>query len=78
MSGQLHDPVALLQGESRSYSLDRRLDGSQSWSEHGGVEKNSLTLSGIEPQLEPQLHYPATKSHFLTVHIRQETVPCAV
>jgi len=32
------------------YPLDRRLEGPQSRSEHGGKEKNSLLLPGIELQ----------------------------
>jgi hypothetical protein len=38
------------QGKSPWYPLDRRLDGTQSRSGRGGLEKNSQPPSGIEPQ----------------------------
>jgi len=37
------------QRNSTYYPLDRRLGGLQSQSEHGGEEKNSQLLLGIEP-----------------------------
>jgi len=37
------------QGKNPWYPLDRRLGGPQSQSGHGGVEKNSQPLSGLEP-----------------------------
>jgi hypothetical protein len=37
------------QGNSPSYPLERKLDGSQSRSGRGGEEKNSQPLPGIEP-----------------------------
>jgi hypothetical protein len=42
-------PGRFTQGKSRRYPLDRRLGGIQSRSGHGGEEKNSKPLSGIEP-----------------------------
>jgi hypothetical protein len=50
VSGQLHAPVALPQGKSPWYPLDRRLGGPQSRSGRGGLEKNSQPPQGIEPQ----------------------------
>jgi hypothetical protein len=41
--------AALPQGRSPWYPLDRRLGGPQSRSGHGGEEKNSQSLPGIEP-----------------------------
>jgi hypothetical protein len=42
------------QGKSPWYPLDRRLGGPQSRSGHGGEEKNSQPLSGIElPIIQP-------------------------
>jgi hypothetical protein len=37
------------QGKSPWYTLDRRLDGPQSQSGHGGEEKNSQPLPGFKP-----------------------------
>jgi hypothetical protein len=37
------------QGKSPWYPLDRRLGEPQSWSGHGGEEKNSQPLPGLEP-----------------------------
>jgi hypothetical protein len=48
VSGQLHAPVAVPQGETR-YPLDRRLGGPQNRFGHGGEEKNSQPLPGLEP-----------------------------
>jgi hypothetical protein len=39
------------QGKGPWYPLDRRLGGSQSRSGHGGEEKNSQSLPGIEPPI---------------------------
>jgi hypothetical protein len=69
VSGQLHAPIALPPGKELWYPLDRRLDGSQSWS--GRREKrNFLTLPGLElrPLDRPacsqslyRLHYPGCR-----------------
>jgi len=40
------------QGKNHWYPLDRRLCGPQNWSGHGGEEKNSQPLLGIEPLTE--------------------------
>jgi hypothetical protein len=42
-------PRSLYQGKSFRYPLDRRLGGPQYPSEQGGEEKNSQSLSGIDP-----------------------------
>jgi hypothetical protein len=39
------------QGKSPWYPLDRRLSGPQNRSEHGGEEKNSEFLPGLEPPI---------------------------
>jgi hypothetical protein len=39
-SGLLHALVGLPLVKEPQYPLDRRLGGPQSWSEHGGEEKN--------------------------------------
>jgi hypothetical protein len=39
------------QGNNPWYPLDRRLGGSQSRSEHGGEEKSSQLLPGLEPPI---------------------------
>jgi hypothetical protein len=44
MSGQLHDPAALSQGNNPRYPLDRRLGGPQSLSRRGGKEKEISSL----------------------------------
>jgi hypothetical protein len=42
------------QGKSPWHPLDRRLGGTQSWSERGGEEKNSQPQSGLElPIIQP-------------------------
>jgi hypothetical protein len=51
VNGQLHDPAALPQGKSPSYPLDKRLGGPQSRSGHGGEEKNSHPIKGLEPPI---------------------------
>jgi hypothetical protein len=48
VSGQLHASVALPQGKSPWYPLDRRLGGPQSRSGRGGEEKNSQPPPGLE------------------------------
>jgi hypothetical protein len=53
MSGQLHDPAALLPGKQPRYPLDRRLGGPQSWSGRGGEEKTSLTTGSRNPLAQP-------------------------
>jgi hypothetical protein len=50
VSVQLHAPAALTPGSELQYSLDIRLSGHQIWSGHGGEEKNSQPLLGIEPR----------------------------
>jgi hypothetical protein len=50
VSCHIHAPVTLPQGNCPQYPLYRRLGGLQSWSECCGEEKNSQSLSGIEPQ----------------------------
>jgi hypothetical protein len=40
-----------LQGKSSWYLLERRLSGFQSRSGHGGEEKNSQPLPGLEPPI---------------------------
>jgi hypothetical protein len=45
-----HQPL-YPQGESTWYPLDRRLGGPQSRSGHGGEEKNSQPLPGLEPPI---------------------------
>jgi hypothetical protein len=51
VSGQLHALPLYPQGKSPWYSLDRRLGGPQSQSGHGGKEKNSQPLPGLEPPI---------------------------
>jgi len=49
VSVHLHCPAALPWGKSPQYPFDKRLGVPQSQSEHGGKEKNSQPLPGIEP-----------------------------
>jgi hypothetical protein len=49
VSGRLHAPAALPPGKEPLVPLDRRLGGPQSRSGRGGEEKNSQSLSVIEP-----------------------------
>jgi hypothetical protein len=49
VSGQLHASAALPPGKEPRYPLDKRLGGLQTHSGHGGEEKNSQSLPGIEP-----------------------------
>jgi hypothetical protein len=51
VSGQPHAPVALSQGKSPWYKLDRRLGGPQSQCGHCGEEKNTQPLPGFEPPI---------------------------
>jgi hypothetical protein len=51
LSSQLHASLALPQGKSPWYPLDRRLDGTQGRSGHRGEEKNSQFLPGFEPPI---------------------------
>jgi len=51
VSCQLHVPATLPQGQSRLYPWDRRLCGTHSRSGHGGEEKNSQPLPGLEPPI---------------------------
>jgi hypothetical protein len=54
VSGQLHTSAALPSGKEPWYPLDRRLGGSHRRSEHGGEEKNSQLLFGLEaPIIQP-------------------------
>jgi len=49
VSGQLHTWLLYPHDKSSWYTLDRRLDGSQGRSGHGGREKNPIVaLLGIE------------------------------
>jgi hypothetical protein len=50
-SGQLHAPTDLTLGKSPWYPLDRRLGGPQSRSGRGKVQKNSHSVSGLEPPI---------------------------
>jgi hypothetical protein len=47
----LHAGRFYLQGKSPCYALDRRLGDPQSRSGHGGEEKNSQPLPGLEPPI---------------------------
>jgi hypothetical protein len=49
VSGQPHAPADSPPRKSPWYPLDRRLGGPQSPSGRGGEEKNSHSLSGLEP-----------------------------
>jgi len=51
VSGQFHAPTALPPGKEPLYPLCRRLSGPQSRSGHGGEEKNSQSLMGLEPPI---------------------------
>jgi hypothetical protein len=54
VSGQLHASAALPPGKEPLYPLDRRLGGPQNRSGHGGEEKNSQPLPGLEhPFIQP-------------------------
>jgi hypothetical protein len=67
LSGQLHALLPYPQGESARYTMDRRLVGPHSRSEHGGVEKNSQPLLGIEPcnPDRPDRSLVTTRTEFL-------------
>jgi hypothetical protein len=40
------------------HPLERRLGGLQSWSRHGGEEKNSQSLQGFEPPIiQPEVQF---------------------
>jgi len=51
------------QGKGLWYSADRRLGGPQSWSGHGGEEKNSQPLPGLKPLIIQQA-FPKFNMHF--------------
>jgi hypothetical protein len=65
VSDKLHAPAALPPGKDPGYPFGRRLCGPQSRSGHGGVEKNSQPLPGIEPQIiQPVAQRYTTPVHF--------------
>jgi len=49
VSGQLHAMATSPQGKSPQYPLNRRVGGSQSWSGHGGEEKNPSPCHEFNP-----------------------------
>jgi hypothetical protein len=53
VSGQLHAPVALLQGKSPRYALDRRLGGPQSRPGHYREEKILAPVGNRTPAVQP-------------------------
>jgi hypothetical protein len=55
VNGQLHATATLHPRKETRYLLDRRLDGLQNRSGHGGEEKNSL------PGLEPSIIQPVAQ-----------------
>jgi hypothetical protein len=69
MSGQLHAPAALPQGKSPWYPLDRRLGGPLRPSGHGGEEKNSQPLSGLEPPIIQPVAQSYTLSYPGSIYI---------
>jgi hypothetical protein len=71
VSGQLHALAALPPGKSPWYPLDRRrLGGPQSRSGHGGEEKNSQPLAGLElPIVQPLPHRFTTELSRLLIKI---------
>jgi hypothetical protein len=58
VNGQLHDPAAIAPEKESLVPLDRRLSGPQNRSGHGGEEKNSQPLPGLEP---PTIHSVAQR-----------------
>jgi hypothetical protein len=51
-------------GKNPWYLLDRRLGGPQSWSGHGGKEKTSQSLSGLESLIiKPIAQHYTTELH---------------
>jgi len=56
VSGKFHAPPTSPQGKSPWYPPHRRLGGPQNRSEHGGVQKNTQSLPGLEPH---PAHSPA-------------------
>jgi hypothetical protein len=60
------------QRKSPSYSLDRRPDGPQSRSEHGGEEKNSHPVLGFEPPIVQPLAQRYTTE--LSRHLQSHTI----
>jgi hypothetical protein len=53
VSGQLHAPAALPQGNHPRYPLDRRLSGSQSLSGRFGEETNLAPAGNRTPAVQP-------------------------
>jgi hypothetical protein len=54
VNGQLHDLEAFSLGKNPWYPLDRSLGGPESRAQHGGGEKNSQPLPGLEhPIIQP-------------------------
>jgi hypothetical protein len=51
VTGQFHAAVALTPEKEPWYPLDKRLVGNQRRSGHVGEEKNSQSLTGIEPSI---------------------------
>jgi hypothetical protein len=67
MSIQLHASAALIRGKSPRYPLNRRLGGPQSRSGDCGVNKNCLSVPGIEPRPSSLLHAPMLTELFRLV-----------
>jgi hypothetical protein len=67
VSGQLHAPAALPPGKEPQYTLDTRLSGPQSLSGHGGEEKNSQPLPGLELARSPPLYHWAIPTPVLSL-----------
>jgi hypothetical protein len=65
-----------LQGKRLSYPMDRRLGGPQSQSGHGGEEKNSQPLLGLEPLIIQSIahHYTTELSQLVTLRPSAKTL----
>jgi hypothetical protein len=62
VSGRLHAWSLHLKGKNSQYPLDRRMGGPQSRYGHGGEEKNSQLLPGLElPIIQPAYERHTTK-----------------
>jgi hypothetical protein len=67
VSGQLHAPADLPQGESPLYPLDRRLGGSKNWSGHGNKKNPFIKINFVIVIIDDELSQTLDFTVYFTV-----------